>query len=72
MTAIRSFFTALALQLSDFLAGPIAILSQPSVRWKSPRNETRPTLMLDAVFVLVTIAFFAVSIGYVAGCDRLR
>jgi len=28
--------------------------------------------MLDAVFVLVSIAFFVVSIGYVAGCDRLK
>jgi len=36
------------------------------------RNETRPMPMLDAVFVLVSIAFFVVSIGYVAGCDRLK
>jgi len=28
--------------------------------------------MLDLVFVLVTIVFFIVSIGYVAGCDRLK
>jgi len=28
--------------------------------------------MLDVVFVVVTIAFFVVSIGYVAGCDRLK
>jgi len=28
--------------------------------------------MLDAVFVLVSVAFFVVSIGYVAGCDRLK
>jgi len=28
--------------------------------------------MLDALFVLVTVAFFVVSIGYVAGCDRLK
>ena len=28
--------------------------------------------MLDAVFVLVTVAFFALSLGYVAGCDRLK
>jgi hypothetical protein len=36
------------------------------------RNEARPTPMPDAMFVLVTIAFFVVSIGYVAGCDRLK
>jgi hypothetical protein len=29
------------------------------------------TAMLDIIFVTVTIAFFAISIGYVAACDRL-
>jgi len=28
--------------------------------------------MLDLMFVAVTIAFFVVSIGYVAACDRLK
>jgi hypothetical protein len=28
--------------------------------------------VLDLVFVVVTVAFFAVSIAYVAGCERLR
>jgi hypothetical protein len=28
--------------------------------------------MLDLVFVVVTLAFFAVAIAYVAGCERLR
>jgi len=27
--------------------------------------------MADAAFVLITIAFFVISIGYVAACDRL-
>jgi len=27
--------------------------------------------VLDVVFVGVTVAFFIVSIGYVAACDRL-
>ena len=27
--------------------------------------------MLDVIFVGVTVAFFIVSIGYVAACDRL-
>jgi hypothetical protein len=26
--------------------------------------------MLDLAFVLITIAFFAVSLGYAAACDR--
>ena len=28
--------------------------------------------MLDLVFAVVTIAFFILSLGYVAGCDRLK
>ncbi len=28
--------------------------------------------MLDVIFVLVTIVFFALSILYVHGCDRLK
>jgi hypothetical protein len=28
--------------------------------------------MLDTVFVVVTVAFFVLSLGYVAGCERLR
>jgi len=28
--------------------------------------------MLDLLFVVVTIAFFIVGIGYVVGCDRLK
>jgi len=27
--------------------------------------------MLDAIFLLATLAFFAISLVYVAGCDRL-
>lgn len=27
--------------------------------------------MLDIIFLIVTIAFFAASFGYVAACDRL-
>lgn len=27
--------------------------------------------MLDAIFLLATLAFFAISLAYVAGCDRL-
>jgi hypothetical protein len=27
--------------------------------------------MLDLMFVVITILFFVVSIGYVAACDRL-
>jgi len=28
--------------------------------------------VLDLAFVLVTVAFFAISLGYVVGCDRLK
>jgi len=27
--------------------------------------------MLDAIFIVATIAFFAIAIGYTAACDRL-
>jgi hypothetical protein len=27
--------------------------------------------MVDALFVLLTIVFFSIAIGYVAACDRL-
>lgn len=27
--------------------------------------------MLDVIFIALTVAFFAISIGYVAACDRL-
>jgi hypothetical protein len=30
------------------------------------------TIMLDVVFLLATIAFFALALAYVAGCDRLE
>jgi hypothetical protein len=28
--------------------------------------------MLDLIFLLVTILFFALSLAYVAGCERLE
>jgi len=28
--------------------------------------------MLDVIFVVVTICFFAVALAYVRGCDRLK
>jgi len=28
--------------------------------------------MLDLIFLLVTIAFFALALAYVAGCERLE
>jgi len=28
--------------------------------------------MLDLLFVLVTLVFFVVGIGYIAGCERLQ
>ena len=29
-------------------------------------------MMLDLLFVLVTLVFFVVGIGYIAGCERLK
>jgi hypothetical protein len=28
--------------------------------------------MLDIIFLLVTVAFFALSLAYVAGCEKLE
>ena len=34
-------------------------------------NSGRQGTVLDIIFVTLSILFFAVSIGYVAACDRL-
>jgi hypothetical protein len=40
------------------------------VQWRgAPRPEV--PIVLDAVFVIATVAFFALSLGYAAGCDRI-
>ena len=31
----------------------------------------RSATMLDTLFIVVTIAFFAITIAYTAGCERL-
>jgi len=38
--------------------------------WVS-RSEERWLVVLDLIFVGVTLTFFALSIGYVSLCDRL-
>jgi hypothetical protein len=35
------------------------------------RFDIRSTPMMDAVMLAIGIVFFALSIGYVYGCDRL-
>jgi hypothetical protein len=39
--------------------------------WHLPCNPWRPEGRMDLVFVIATVAFFAVSLAYVSGCDRL-
>jgi hypothetical protein len=34
-------------------------------------TAVRSALVLDLIFILLSIAFFVVSLGYVAACDRL-
>jgi len=34
-------------------------------------SEKRRILMADLIFIVVTIIFFAVSLWYVIGCDRI-
>jgi hypothetical protein len=45
-------------------------------RSRPPRPSKTPAIhpgpdMLDAIFLLASAAFFALSLAYVAGCDRL-
>jgi hypothetical protein len=35
------------------------------------RTDERQGLVLDMVFVAITLVFFVVSLGYVGLCDRL-
>jgi hypothetical protein len=39
--------------------------------WHLPCNPCRPEGRMDLVLVIATVAFFAVSLAYVSGCDRL-
>jgi hypothetical protein len=36
-----------------------------------PATSWRRTSMLDAIFIVGELAFFAISIGYTIICDRL-
>jgi hypothetical protein len=36
-----------------------------------PARPDPETAMLDVIFVLTTLAFFAISLAFVAGCDHL-
>jgi hypothetical protein len=40
-----------------------AILAERSIRWRST--------MLDLLFVVLTVGFFAVAWAYVRGCERV-
>ena len=40
-----------------------------TVRREAVRGSAR---VLDVLYVVITLAFFAVAGAYVAGCDRLR
>ncbi|WP_256468074.1 hypothetical protein [Anaeromyxobacter oryzae] len=42
-----------------------------SARPRRAPSECREAQMLDALFVLLSVAFFAGALAYVAGCDRL-
>lgn len=52
----------------------------PGVAWpvlrEDPGTQFQPLVrrsatMLDTLFIVVTIAFFAITIAYTAGCERL-
>jgi len=53
-------------------AAPRATISVSSARSESAsRTERKAGPVLDVIFVATTLAFFVLSIGYVAVCDRL-
>ena len=39
--------------------------------WHQPCTSDRQERPMDLLFVFVTAAFFAASLAYVRGCDRL-
>lgn len=39
--------------------------------WHLPCSRCRQEGRMDLVLVIATVAFFAVSLAYVRGCDRL-
>ena len=42
------------------------------VQWVSRQSHFWRTFMEDLIWIAVTIAFFALSIGYVHFCDRVK
>jgi hypothetical protein len=41
---------------------------RPGIAFGVPRKEN---VMGDLIFVAVTVAFFALTVAYVAGCERI-
>jgi hypothetical protein len=62
---------------SDSLAIFMAVLNSHSIVWLGwswlvRERDREVVVMLDLLFVLATVAFFVVSIGYIVGCERLK
>lgn len=59
--------------LRTSLGTPWPVLRRECSSWSAGDQivTTKRCLVLDVVFVAVSILFFVVSIGYVAACDRL-
>ncbi len=38
---------------------------------RRPKKLSREVVMLDAVFVILGLAWFALCLGYASGCERL-
>lgn len=39
--------------------------------WRAGDSQRPVTIMLDLVFIGLSVLFFVVGLGYVAACDRL-
>ena len=54
------------------LSDVMLLIQASSARVESAsRTEGKAGPVLDVIFIAVTLAFFALSVGYVALCDRL-
>jgi hypothetical protein len=43
----------------------------PEAGARAQRAQRKAGLLLDAIFALTTIAFFAITAAYVRGCERM-
>jgi hypothetical protein len=63
--------TAGSSPLPQVLGIRAAAARHPRCKWARSRDRRGLSTMADLIFVASTVVFFAASLAYVAGCDRL-